>query len=374
MKKETPHLAEALKNNVELKQIVLASYRSKYLKILDELFQELSSSPCEGVETKIRETSPDTFRFQSLISELEFARYFIRNNMKVELLSNNAFGGRKPPDMWVGSDSKEYFVEVKNIQLGDEEYDFGTEIAKALNSLCMSFMVVVKSSTQLSTPTYKYQTREQKKRDCERALCEFTDKLRDMPTMTSIFTVTTAIADIELHPTNMGKSYFGIGTMKQAIGEPPDYKERIRYDVLQKSKKREKWVGRELDRFYIIGVDDNSLFFDIDRYNEDFFGAATYFVHPLPVPEAKMNSEIENAVNSGWAGYLKRMCVLRNDRTVIPDGNRGMFFNEPSMRNVTGILVMHRDTLYLLANPLAEKRTNNIGILTELKSCKVGWE
>lgn len=161
LKPELLFLEKGLCNNSELKQTVYDNYRIEYLKILEKLFEELYSCACKGIEVKMYETS-DLFRFQSLISELEFARYFTRNKMQVELLSNNAFQGRKAPDMWVGSDSIEYFVEVKNIQFDEEDYTFGTKVAEALNSLGMSFMVVVKSSSLLSTPSYKYQAKDQK--------------------------------------------------------------------------------------------------------------------------------------------------------------------------------------------------------------------
>jgi hypothetical protein len=374
LKAELPFLEKGLCNNSELKQTIYDNYKIEYLKILDRLFEELYSCACKGIEVKVNETSAELFRFQSLVSELEFARYFARNKMQVELLSNNAFQGRKAPDMWVEYDSKEYFVEVKSIQLDEEDYNFGTKIAETLNSFGKSFMVVVKSSSLLSTPSYKYKARDKKETDCQIALNEFKGKLKNIAISTAPMVITTMVADIELHPTKKAKSYLGISTMEQAIAEPPEYKERIKYDILQKSKKREDWTGNELDKFYIVAIDDNSLFFYIDRYNVELFGNATYYCYPLTVPEARIDSEIENAIKKGWEDYLKKMCVLCNNRSLIPENERGMFFTEPSMRNATAVLVRHRDGFYLLANPLAEGRINNHDVLAELKGCLVGWE
>lgn len=369
-----PFLERELSKNSELKQKVYSNYRTGYLKILEKLFEELYSCACKGVEAKVHETSADLFRFQSLISELEFARYFARNKMKVELLSSNAFQGRKAPDMWIVGDSKQYFVEVKNIQLDDEDYNFGSKVAEALNSIGMSFMIIVKSSSRLSTPSYKYQGKEQKEKECEKALKEFKTKLKDVSSSITPFLIPTMVADIELHSTKKGKSYLGISTMKTATSEPPDYKERIRYDLLQKSRKREDWTGNELDKFYIVAIDDNSIFFYIDRYNVELFGNATYYCYPLKVPKVKMGHDIENAIKKGWEEYLRKMCILCNDRSVIPENERGMFFAKPSMRNVTAILVKHRDSFFLLANPLADERINNPDVLRELKGCSIGWE
>lgn len=374
LKARFPFLEKGLCHNPELGHNVYSNYRIGYLEILDALFRELYSYACKGIEVKVRETSADLFRFQSLISELEFARYFAENGMQVELLSSNALQGRKPPDIWVGSESKEYFVEVKNIQLDDEAYTFGTRIAEALNSLGMSFMVVVRSSSLLSTPSYKYQARDRKEKDCDVALREFREKIESTSLVPSPAAITTSIADIELHPTTRGKSYLGIGAMKEAIREPPDYKERIRYDIVRKSEKRDVWTGKELDKFYIIAIDDDSLFFYIDAYNIQLFGNATCYSYPLKVPDVRLEYKIENAIRNGWEDYLKRMCVLRINRTVIPENERGMFFVEPSMSNVTAVLVKHTDNFHLLANPVAEERINNPYILDELKGCSTGWE
>jgi len=91
-------LQKGLQANPSLKDIVF-DYPNAYLQILDKLFNELLSRSCKGIDIKVSETSPDLIRFQALVSELEFARYLLEKNMHVELLSNNAFGGRKPPDI-----------------------------------------------------------------------------------------------------------------------------------------------------------------------------------------------------------------------------------------------------------------------------------
>jgi len=368
-----PFLEKGLRINSELKNELYTTQKNGYLKYLDQLFEELCNSSCKGIEIKVNETS-DLFRFESLVSELEFARYFVRNKMQVELLPNNVFQGRRAPDMLVVGDSKEYFVEVKNIQFDDESYDFGSEIAGTLNALGLSFMVIIKSASFLSSPAYKYQTRDQKGKQCHDAINEFKDKIGKTPLDSPMISITTKIADIELHPAKKGKSYLGISTMLQAISEPEEYKERIRFDILQKSKKREDWTGDELSKFYIVAIDDNSMFFYIDRYNVDLFGHATYYCPPLPVPDITVDAMIDFALKHDWKEYLIKMCVLRNNRSVIPENKRGMLFTESAMKNVTAILVRHGSNFHLLANPFADEKINNANILSELKGCLVGWE
>lgn len=368
-----PFLDKGLSSNSELKTSVFTTQKSGYLKYLDELFNELYNGSCKGIEIKVNEIS-DLSRFGSLISELEFARYFVRNKNPVELLPNDVFQGRRAPDMLVLGESKEYFVEVKNIQFDDEDYDFGTKIAEILNELGKSFMVVVKSSSVLSTPAYKYQTKGQKEDQCSKALQEFKDKLKNIPSDSSMTSVSTAIADIELHPTKLGKSYLGIGTMLEAISEPPEYKERIRYDIIQKSKKREDWTGDELDKLYIVAIDDNSMFFYVDRYNIELFGNCAYYTLPSSIPKIPISNTISYALQHGWKDYLIKMCILRNNKSVIPENERGMLFTEPALKNVTAILVRHGSNFHLLAGPFADTKINYANILAELRGCLIGWE
>jgi hypothetical protein len=368
------YLEKALSSNLELRELVLGNYVDEYLKILEGLLEELYNNACKGIELKMHETALDLYRFQSTVSELEFARYFVRSNMHVGLLSSNVFQGRKAPDIYAKSNSREYFVEVKNIQFDDEDYNFGKEIAATLNSLGLHFMVIVKSLVSLATPTYAYQTREQKEVLCKKSLDEFKDALKDSSSDSSPITVQTTIAKVELHPTKIGKSYMGIGAMAQAIGEPLDYRDKVRDDIKEKSKKREEWIDNELDRFYIVAIDDDTMFFYIDRYNMELFGTSTYYTPPLAVPDAKITPQVEKAIKNGWTDYLQRMCVLPNNRCVILEENRGLFFSEPLMKNVSAVLVQHNNVFYLVANPFAEDGINSPDIFQELKNCSIGWE
>lgn len=367
-----PSLDKGLSSNSILSKLVYESYKNGFLKFLDNLFSELTGGPCKGIDNKVLETS-DLPRFQSLVSELEFARYFVLKKWPVELLASNVFSGRKAPDMLVAGSSKEYFVEVKNIQFDEEEHSFGAAIADILNSEGMSFMVVIKSSSELSTPAYKYQTKDQKETVAKKAIDEFKSKLNAV-SKTKENTVNTAVAEIELHPTQKGKSYLGITAMKEAISMPNEYSERIKYDILLKSSKRNDWVGTELDKPYLVAIDDPSTFFDTDWYNIILFGPSTEFYPPLPIPEPTIDATIQHAIDLGWKEYLTKMCILRNNRSIIEDHQRGIFYNQAPMKNVTAIMVRHQTNFYLIVNPFAEDRINCPNILTEMADCIVGWE
>jgi hypothetical protein len=353
--------------------LVYANSIPKYLKYLDNLFSDLYAGGCIGIDTKVAEVATIS-KFEALISELNFARYFTMKKWQVELLPSNAFQNRKSPDMLVKNAVREYFVEVKNIQFDDEDYEFGVEIANLLNSAGLSFVVVVKASSQLSKPAYKYQSKETKEEISKKALIEFKSQIKGIKPQSKQIEIKTSAADIELIATGKGKSYMGIGTMKEAISEPPEYAERIKYDILNKSAKRKDWQGSELDKLYIVAIDDPSLMFYVDRYNAELFGNVTCFIPPLPVPNPTIDPPIQNALNRGWKDYLLKMCVLPNGRSVLPDNQRRLFFNEPLLENTTAVLVMHRNAFYLLANPFAENRINTVDVLADMADCFTGWE
>jgi hypothetical protein len=368
-----PFLYKALGSNLELKKTVFKEHNPEYLKYLDYLIAELYQNSCGRLDIKLSETSSKSDKFQALISELEFARYFCRRKMLIQFLSDHAFQGRKVPDIHVINGSKEYFIEVKNIQQDDLDFILGLRIADLLNSRSLSYAVVVSSSPHVSTPTYRYQTRDKKEQYVEVAFTEFVNKLDSYRNGQIPNTIETNYVDVELHKTSKGRSYLGIGTMKEAISQAPDYKERIRFDILKKAEKRNEWIGDELDKYFIVAIDDNALAFSIDNYNVEFFGHATTYLSGK-VPRVNMSYDIEDAVKSGWEKYLITMCILPNKITVIPTDRRGLCLTDPLTKNITAILVRNRERFYLLANPFADPRINYSEILQDFKDCYIGWE
>jgi len=384
MGKKFVFLHKGLGCNPDLENLVFSTQYPEYLGYLDELFKELYQGSCNNIKVKVNETS-DLLRFSSMVSELEFARYFTKNQMQVTLLPDNIFQGRRAPDMIVSTTSLDSYVEVKNIQFDEESWEFGTEIAKKLNELGLSFMVVVKSSMTLATPAYIYQTRDKKEQASQQSLEEFSQEMRKVKTDSSKITIKTAYAEVDLHPTGKEKSYLGINTMLEAITQPPDYIQRIKYDILNKARKREDWTGDELKKTYIIAIDDVSMLFSVDTYNNELFGHATYYspvvygdatgrIPPPPVPSIKINDQIKLAIKQGWKDYLVKMCILQNDRSVISENRRGLFFNEPILENVTAIMIMNRKQFWLLANPFAEGKINNPKIFNVFPFATIGWE
>ncbi|MFA5364297.1 MAG: hypothetical protein WC325_03850 [Candidatus Bathyarchaeia archaeon] len=370
-----PFLHKGLGSNTDLENLVFSTQLSGYLKYLDTLFNDLYSFACNSIDVKVNETS-DLAKFDSMISELEFARYFLFNKMKVTLLPDNVFQGRRAPDMIVSNKSLDSYVEVKTIQFDEESWKFGINIANQLNELGLSFMVVVKSSKTLATPAYLYQTRDKKEQASQQSLDEFSQKIKKEKPTSSKLTIKTAIADVDLHPTEKEKSYLGIGTMLDVITQPPDYIQRIKYDILNKARKREDWTGDELKKAFIIAIDDNSMLFSVDTYNAELFGHATYYspeilgditgsIPPPPMPSIQINDQIKLAIKQGWKDYLVKMCILPNGRSVIPENKRSLFFNEPKLENASAVLVRNRKHFCLFANPFVEKKINNPKILDE---------
>ena len=285
------YLNKALSKNPPLRKIVIETYPEEYLKILDKLMQELYSYGCKGIETKFFETSPELFRFQAAISEMEFAEFLIKNNLTVDMLSNNSFQGRMAPDIHAVGKGREFYVEVKNIELDDEQHNFGTKIAEHLNSLKLSYMVVVKAATCLSTPAYRAEERRKKEAICAATIEEFKKNTSGLKQESGRVSIEMENADIELHPTKKNKSYLGISTMKEAIFQPENYKQRVRYDIISKAQKRSYWKGKELDPLYIIALKDNSWLFGIDEYNVELFGHCHYYMPPLKPPQVTIDDK-----------------------------------------------------------------------------------
>jgi hypothetical protein len=368
------YLDKALSENPPLRKIVVETYTEEYLNILDRLFQELYSNGCKGIKTKFYETSPELFRFQATISEMDFAMFFIKNKMPVELLSNNFFQGRMAPDIHAIGKSREYYVEVKNIELDEEQHNFGCKIAEYLNSIKLSYRVVLKAATCLSMPAYIAEERKKKEIICAETFEDFKEKVKGLTQSASKISIEMENADIDLHPTKKDKSYLGISTMKEAISQPDNYRQRIRYDITSKAQKRSFWNGKELDCLFIIALKDNSWLFGIDEYNVDLFGHCHYYMPPLKPPIIEIETKLAQAIARGWKDYMTKICILNNDSSVIIENQRGMFFTEPILTNVTAIIVENKQRHFLLANPFADERINAPIVLQEVGNIITGWE
>jgi hypothetical protein len=181
--------------------------------------------------------------------------------------------------------------------------------------------------------------------------------------------IETRLATVVLHAAKRNYSYLGMGVPAEAISEPPDYGERIRLDVINKGEKRSHWTGPELKTDYLVAIDDRSIFFYIDRYNMELFGDSV-----TGASEAALNYEIREAVKNGWEAYLRKMFVLKDNGTVIPEHKRGIFFTEPLSRNLTALLTHGGTGYYLLANPITEPMVNDPLLLQDFKDCRIGWE
>jgi len=365
---EFKFLQKAFQNNIELKEFVFNNYNTEYLELLDLLFGELYLSSCEGIEVKVCETETDAIRFQSIISELEFARYFIRKKMQVKLLPYDAFGQRKSPDMYASHNSKEYFIEVKNIQEDDLDYLLGLEIVRILNLKGFSLRVNVGFSEQISTPTFFHETREEKKKYLESALSEFEKNLENVSMVSLPFAIETTYANIELQKTEKNKSYLGTTATKDSIMfGSSEYRARIMRDVTTKAEKRNHWIGDELEKSYIVAICDDSWYFRDYPYEQVLFGPRNIYPPEIKIPEVKLNDEIKEAMENGWEPYLRETCILTNNGKVILEKDRGLFFTESVTKNISAVLVKHREKFHVLANPLAEPKINDPNILLELK-------
>ncbi|KXB05805.1 hypothetical protein AKJ52_03005 [candidate division MSBL1 archaeon SCGC-AAA382C18] len=101
--KRFQNLFSALSVKKDLKNLIAEVYKenSDYLSSLNGLFRELQQSNCSGMEEKIEETDANIFQFNSLLRELRFARYLIRNGKFLRFLPQDFMDGKRSPDMMV---------------------------------------------------------------------------------------------------------------------------------------------------------------------------------------------------------------------------------------------------------------------------------
>jgi hypothetical protein len=364
-----PYLERALQNKARFHDIIAANKLNK--DYLEGLFRALFENSCEGVDRKVTEARSDLLGFFSLLSELEFARYFIRRKMEVKLLSCNDFEKRSPPDIWVHDESKEFWVEVKNISEDRTIFFLGRKIASILNSQGLSFAITIDSSELRLVPAYSYDTRKEREELVMPILEEFKEKIKELSSRSPSTTIRTSSVDFHLYETKFKKSF--MAGRVEGLGEPTNYGKRIRRDVLKKSENRDKWRGEELDKPYIVAIDTEPMLSSIDCFNTELYGHATVYEEGK-TPQTGTNHEIEKAVSKGWKEYLEKMRILPFNGLVIPENERGLFVTDPTTKNISAVLAMRQQTFYILANPFADNTINSPIILQDFADCRSGWD
>lgn len=337
------------------------TYRKKtqYLSYLNELIYFLGKYGCKGIQEKISDCS-HLFKFQSILSELETARVLLERGKSVELLPDNYMRMESPPDLLVEDDEVKAYVEVKHIL---EDLTVGIILEDLRQFLCTNnylYRVDIEFNEIMSLPVIRWQERQHKEDALRNALQEVKTRIKALNSSSLPVGIETKVGKFKIHQSSSGKGYPGV--IRTAAITVPDkkYIEKICFDVCTKAKKRDKWTGDHRTKIYIVALD----FTEIGVYDRGIMEVALIGhrikKHPIsPMPDIRETKEVTYAKERGWEHFLRETCIIPRNRTYLDSASQGIFFTEPNVKNVSGVIGKFGKELHFVPNPFSFDEIND---------------
>lgn len=366
-----------------MKDLLMKTYQSnlRYLNTLNKMFGELKRPIYRGTRAKTKDGG-DINKFQSLLSEFSVGMIFGRRGCQVEFLPDN-YMDRRSPDIHVTCKKKGIYVEVTRATDDGTNSEIQSRLRESLKD--KPFRVDVKMKPEMAPPATDWQERMEKSVLVRTSLEEFERKLQneiedpkavDLPIeidcIGAVFTVSPA-ADNVGYP----------GIVSTGVFQIPDDKiaDMLTHKIIEKSRKREDWTGRDREMLYVIGIDFEEFFCSLD-FDTLLLGKTTEFlildesdrdiiekewekIADNPQDHIPHWERIENAADKGWKEFLANRRLIPRDLIYLK--GEGLFMKDQVMDNVSGILALiPGDKILFVPNPFASDEINDPGLTSLL--------
>jgi len=347
-------------NTHNLQDLLFNTYKDKprYLKYLNYLIHFLREHGCSNIQEKLNRIS-DLPRFRSAQSELEIAKALIQRSKSVDLLTENYIGMVSPPDLLAVDDQFEAYIEVKRI-MEDQTTGAITEfLRRFLRENNYNYIVNVVLNKTMSIPVIGWRERQFKEETIRKALQEFEAEIRKLDPASLPAEIETMIGKFEIHQSASCRGFPGI--IRTSVITLPEEKMigKIRHDVVEKASKRDKWTDDHRAKIYIVALDFEEMTYDKDYLEIALIGHRVYVKPPLRVPIICETIEVQHAKERGWEKFLRETCILPSNRTYLDSNKRGIFFTEPIVKNVSGVIGRFGETLHFVPNPFSFDEIND---------------
>jgi hypothetical protein len=297
-----PHMDWALQLNQDVRQKLESSFFDghDYWRYLDDLVGFLRSKNVAGIQEKVKDAD-NLDKFYSTVSELEFARILAGKGKDVTLLKDRFFENRTSPDMLVKDSTREMYVEVKRLTEGRAGHLIIDFLRSYLNHPERTFRVNVVLNRELSVPMTKLDQRTAREKEAKEIIEEFRSRFDAIDVAHLPVSFEIAGVTFEIQPTKLQRGYLGV--IRTAVFEPSTemWVEKLAYDVCEKAKKRQSWIGDDLKKLYIVAIDCEEKCLDEDKVDLALIGGTGVF---LTNPITKNVSAVMVRFKSGSVYFL----------------------------------------------------------------------
>jgi len=317
---------------------------------IDNLFKFLRENNCKNVRERLKNVNT-LWNYESALSELDVAKLLIEKGKAVEILPETYEDMISPPDILAVDSKYEVYIEVTRITDDSTIKNISDSIDKFLKKQNYVYRVTVSLNNEISTPAFGNE-RDIKNQKIVDGIEEFRDKMVSINNSNLPTHIETSIGTfkVEKSPFDMGYT----GSFQFSVIFIPDEKiiDKIRKDVIDKSKKRDKWIGEHRNKFFIVALVFEPLFHYIEHLEPALFGNDVICL-------LDYDYKINNANEKGWKDYLEKKNILTQISYLDPK-RRGIYFTVNSVKNVSGVIgLLYGRTPVFLPNPFAYEEIND---------------
>lgn len=365
-----PNLTWALTLSPKLKKMLLEEYDSNrsYLSQLDELFLELKSLRCEGIQEEINDIS-NLSKFGSMISELQTARILAKNGNSVILLPDKYFQNKQSPDILCQNGKIKSYIEVT--RLSGIDYLFNSIILPLTDFLKDNhYRIDVKLKENLSIPKVSGTERGKQEDLVKLSLKEFRNKFKISNLSEFPIVIDTTDITFKIHKTISGNGYLGMVTSEVITVPSQTLREYVKERLIEKAIKRNDFEDIHRTYPYILAFDCDEWSIDASDIEWLLYGKITVIESPTNkweekewnkiISDKEKNipkwNEINAANKKGWGDLLIKKCLIPNNYSYLSE--EGIFLSEQFMKNVSGVLFRKHNNISFYPNPFCSAEIN----------------
>jgi len=339
-------------NTKNLLPIVMADYQDNPILALnvDNLMKFLRENNCKNVRERLKDINV-LWNFESALSELEVAKLLIEKGKKVEILLENVEVMNRPPDIFARDTEYEVYIEVTRITDDSTIKDISDSIDKFLKKENLVYRVTVSLNNEISVPAFGYE-RDIKNQKIVDGIKEFKEKVRMIDDSKLPTQIGTIIASFKIQKSPLDKGYTGFFETSGILVPYDKMIDKIKKDVIDKSEKRDEWIDKHRDKYFIVALMFESIYDDPMYLKSALFG--NYAIYDID-----FDWKIKDANEKGWKNFLEKMEIYPQYTHLDPK-RRGIYFNVNSLKNVSGVLGIFRGrNPVFLPNPFAYEEIND---------------
>jgi hypothetical protein len=364
-------LNDILDQNPRIRDLVIQEDTGKEecLSEYNDLISFFIPAHRDELIAKIKDTN-DLNLFLSLISELHSAKIFAEKGCDIKLLPNDYFPS-KSPDILCQYHDLSFYVEVTSLSNSDPVVKVIDAIRKLVHE--NQFVVNVHFNDTVSTPCFCKDEHNEQRTLLEKSLEQFKDAFEQLTPESTIDRIDTDCITFFISPSPK-KAGILVG-LSSGYKFPKEIFEKFVTELLlKKAIKREKFGGPARNFPYILAFVTRNIAVDETDFQQLLYGfVPTLLLSSIADTEEIRHrerkweeilqdknkhiprwQEIEAAARHGWEDYLTKIHYIPNNYTSLV--REGLFLSEPSMRNVSGILLIRKSKeSHFYPNPFCDQ-------------------